>query len=308
MLLCTVVVINDAKQSPRGSFYVFEVGPPPGDDEPQRSAACSLRAMKVLGVAPKVDFEVSLHDELEKNALKCRIRHKYANKGALDVVNLLPQTSVSMHRPNITNHSTQGYQTWSAGMFVHGGVVGVTNTCYTSPEAAKYLTALVRSRIDYLFRAIGVFQGVSFEVHKDKNNDPNSVNIVIPLRKHGGVWVEDPFCSSDQAMWKQVPTGASVKGRVLKAIDGVAVFPPNRWHASLEGCNRLVLVAWSPKSFDKLSEQDSALLDSLGFPVRSLLGILGPVAISGWGERECEESGCDALTVDLPKPSVEVGA
>ncbi|CAE7922217.1 unnamed protein product, partial [Symbiodinium necroappetens] len=113
------------------------------------------------------------------------------------------------------------------------------------------------------FGALAFTLNLCSDPHVDSHNEPSSSNLVMALSTFtkGGLWVADD--DGDAAKMVQ---GNKVMGTVLDFKKGAIHFRPQCLHATerWEG-DRAVLVAYMPRSMEKLDSSDRGILDELGF-------------------------------------------
>ena len=153
---------------------------------------------------------------------------------------------------------------FAAGVFVHGGVLGLRRTCWEYPESVRVFTQLIRAACPELrFSSFSVNQNVETLPHTDSHNADWEPNCVIALSsfKKGGIWTE-----VQGGTQPRLHKGRQRFGEVLDLSAGPKLLDPKRLHAT-EGWRgtRVVLIAYTVRSLEKLSEEQRGIAEALGF-------------------------------------------
>ena len=163
--------------------------------------------------------------------------------------------------------------TWSVGMFTHGGISGIRASTKRMPEVTRYLVSAAKHLMELEHvGAIIVAKNARLGLHRDSNNEVQTVNAVLPLTNFegGGVWVQhdDEILEEKEEDRREVRPGVWVGGIVNDLKKGQPFrFNPRRWHAvePHEG-ERVVMIAYTPRS-SKLTTEDRSELMKLGFNI-----------------------------------------
>ena len=160
------------------------------------------------------------------------------------------------------------------GAFQHGGVVGVTKATGQCSDLVECVCRLLQQdHPNESFTSFVVSRNSSMPVHQDRNNDPNTCNLISPLQvphNKGGIWMEvkvgDPLVSEDIRF--QDHKGQRYFGCVIPLSQPVRV-RPDRWHCTAdwqasEG-DRILVVGYTIKNWTKLPDVDRQKLFALGF-------------------------------------------
>ena len=165
---------------------------------------------------------------------------------------------------------------FTAGMYRHGGVVGLRASRHDLRASIQALTAYVRQcDASHVFTSVAVFFNTASPPHRDTQNE-NTPNLVLKLSSFsgGGLWIEDS-CGSVERLVSGKPT----LGKILNFQDGkLYVQAREKWHATepWEG-SRVVLVAYNLGCAAQLSADNRTDLCSLGFqPPRSVGDVASP--------------------------------
>ena len=153
---------------------------------------------------------------------------------------------------------------FSAGVFVHGGISGLRRSCQAFPQAVRLLTRVLReAKPGFIFSSLSINQNVRTLPHVDKNNLSGEPNVVLPLTRFqgGGIWISSPG--------GKVPLqhrGATLHGEVLPVSQRVVAFDPHRLHSTQpwKG-NRTVLIGYTVRGCERLSQEQRETALGLGF-------------------------------------------
>ena len=153
---------------------------------------------------------------------------------------------------------------FSAGVFVHGGVVGLRKNCELFPAAVQVLTGFLRSiRPGFVFSSLAVNQNIRTLPHFDRNNLSTEPNLVVALSRfrRGGIWIETLGGSVEVAHRNQVKVG-----EVLDVASHPVLVDARRLHCTMgwRG-SRIVLIGFTVRGTEKLSSVQRAEALSLGF-------------------------------------------
>ncbi|CAE7711939.1 unnamed protein product [Symbiodinium sp. CCMP2592] len=154
--------------------------------------------------------------------------------------------------------------TFNGGAFVHGGVVGLLNSCGTFPRAVRAFCLYIRQVMPGMrFSSFSVLANTKSLPHKDSHNLEGHPNLIVPLSRFRGgeVWIETTG-GSVPLQWK----GRTVHGELLDVSRGACVLEHHRLHATMPWRGRrCVLVAFTVRDLWKLSENQRESLEALGF-------------------------------------------
>ena len=154
--------------------------------------------------------------------------------------------------------------TYSAGMYVHGGIAGLRRTCTLHPVSISVFCKYIRQCCPGLrFTSFSILQNSLSMPHIDASNLVDEPNLVLPLTsfKGGGLWVAteggDVFVRHK---------GCEVAGTVLPVHAGATLFNPHRLHCTRPWRGRrVVLVAYCLRGTELLAPGLRASLLELGF-------------------------------------------
>ena len=230
------LLANIPNSGGEGEFWeVSSSGPP------------SVRAVgKVVLGEPNV--EALAYEKLQGN--------KFDRSAVLEVVRRLWDEGTSNVSPrpfqsksNETEPEAWQSGRWTAGAFVHGGVVGTTKSIRLYPRTTAFLCKALRNRADHQFASLTVLVNCHSEEHVDRHNDASCKNVAWNLS-------EGP----------QVGGIRFRNGELPLPEDAWASFWP-RVHHSSSPCkgNKILLVGCTPRNLERLSQVDASVLEKSGF-------------------------------------------
>ncbi|CAE7331417.1 unnamed protein product, partial [Symbiodinium sp. CCMP2456] len=162
----------------------------------------------------------------------------------------------------------EGTRSFSSGMFVHGGVVGLRRNCrdfpLTNTAVARFVAETYPAQE---FTSFAFMTNVKTALHRDSHNHQGSRNLVVKLSSFskGEVWVSD----GGGDVFEEI-AGQKVPGRNLSFRDGAVSLDPRRWHLTQDWIGeRTVLVLHSVRDFLKAPRRDLATLVDFGFHLPS---------------------------------------
>eukprot|EP00439_Symbiodinium_sp_Y106_P050041 s545_g6.t1 len=163
---------------------------------------------------------------------------------------MLPSTSPPPKRFG-PQRDTQ--KVWTAGAFVHGGIVGVKKATAVFPASTRAFVKYVKQlEPDHKFNAVAVTTDVEAKQHVDAHNVGKNLVAGLSCFKGGALEVEQP------------------DGIKLLPLDGDVthqVFDPKFKHSTKpwHGGSRVVLIAYSTRDSGKLREDQRKYLENYGF-------------------------------------------
>ena len=188
----------------------------------------------------------------------------------LQLFDALPKT------PSPRQSGGQG-EAFSAGSFVHGGVVGIHKNTTEYASAVQLICKFLGTRMKGRpFTSFTILDQCQSSLHIDSNNEPDSWNLIVPLSKFvgGGVWYEDEHGTM------RCPSDPSLLGSLLKVDSGPQWLSATRHkHCTLPWTGRrCVLVAFSTRFCDHLKAHDVCVLRDCGFSLATSIttGELNP--------------------------------
>ena len=156
-------------------------------------------------------------------------------------------------------------QSFVTGAYVFSGMTGLCNSFKTFPLCSRVLASFVQG-VDPLhtFSSVAVFEDIAAPVHRDAHNDYDSINLIYALSdfKKGGLIIEHECGTHDAFQGEEL-----VRGKVLPFRDRVIRFNASKvrhWTQDWEG-RRVILVAYTVRSLEKLQAEDLRALQDSGF-------------------------------------------
>ena len=137
-----------------------------------------------------------------------------------------------------------GASSFSGGMFVHGGVLGLRRNTRAFPKSCSVVAAFASTYFSsHEYTSCVFMHNVRTALHRDSHNCRSSLNLVVGLSKFegGAIWVAD-----DGGDVTEEIDGKPLKGRDLEVQRGPVAFQPRRWHFTRAWSgDRTVLVLYS---------------------------------------------------------------
>ena len=176
--------------------------------------------------------------------------------------------------------STMRGSYFSLGLFAHGNHYGVTRLCDRLPTFTVYVNEVMRYQCrcqgwtDASWTTVAIGQNAGSTLHRDNHNQNHTVNYIFSLGRHRGgeLWTEaelDQCSSKDKILWKELPSGKRVPGRLHDIHYKPTRFNPKGWHASSEWTGqRFVISAFTSRAVEHVGESVLRTLQGVGFPVQ----------------------------------------
>ena len=165
-----------------------------------------------------------------------------------------------------------------AGLCRRGGIVGEHTGNKERPLFVRLLNALLTQYAPgHEYTSIGLFTDAP-PVHTDRNNHPDSMNVVLPLlmpRSGGHHWTQvmpgDVLTGGIEEM--QSDSGRRYYGVVnrLQTLVPSLLNPRRRHGVTAYQGNRVVLVGYRVQTLEKVKVDTWANIENLGFPCEGLL-------------------------------------
>ena len=154
------------------------------------------------------------------------------------------------------------------GMYMHGGIVGVTKVSRRFPWLTRVLGEVIRQCDPGIqVTSIGVSCNCKAKAHRDKYNTSSSSNLVIPIvqpQQGGEVWVE----GSGEAGSRMIREceGKEVQGRLV-VLNQPQKLDPRKWHETMPWTgDRLIVIGYALSTFRKLPRPEIMWLKRHGVP------------------------------------------
>ena len=155
-------------------------------------------------------------------------------------------------------------QSFAAGSYVHGGVVGLHATTKDYAGAVELICRFLQRHLSGVpFTSFIFLDQCQSSLHIDANNEPDSWNLIVPLTdfEGGQVW----FQSSDGHI--ACPEDANLKGELLSFQEGPRWLSATKAkHCTLPWVGRrCVLISYCTRFSERLSASDVCTLVDRGF-------------------------------------------
>ncbi|CAE7830851.1 unnamed protein product [Symbiodinium sp. CCMP2592] len=176
--------------------------------------------------------------------------------------------------------SSQPPSSFSCGAYAKGGLQGLRSECALFPFCVKLFTTFVRTFLpDHFFTTISLFHNTKTDLRVDSRNHhtPNGV-IAVTSFQGGGIWIADG-CG---------PHTRSIKGDIVKgpmlSLESPVTFDAFKYPHETESWvgDRLVCVAFTVASLEKISTESARTLLNLGFRPPPDLSFPIPVTTPGF--------------------------
>ncbi|CAE7336713.1 unnamed protein product, partial [Symbiodinium sp. CCMP2592] len=141
----------------------------------------------------KIAPAVALEDAGEQRAKELCAKAKITFDEVWDAIQLASLVERKTDRERVVEEGgKKALPMWSFGLFVHGGVLGVTSETRRHPWLTRLLTKLVRQHHpDLEFLSVGVGINLAFRPHRDRNSlERESVLFGITRFIGGQLWIE----------------------------------------------------------------------------------------------------------------------
>ena len=171
-------------------------------------------------------------------------------------------------RPCDKEAGSRGSKGWTLGQYVYGSRVGITRETYRRPQLTKLLNRYLRQTLDsqVSWTALRVTCDYQAGPHVDCN-EPGSRNVVVPISwfDKGQIWIEGIAPEGQQQVEKEI-AGEQRLGYLIGGSAATAYFDPRKNHAVEPALgSRRVVVGYTPRLFDRLSDSHVEFLRDLEF-------------------------------------------
>ncbi|CAE7186827.1 RMV1 [Symbiodinium microadriaticum] len=159
-------------------------------------------------------------------------------------------------------------KSWTTGVFVHGGAIGLRRHCLDFPLSTSMLTRYASLVVPtHQYSSLSLLQNLKTSVHKDAHNSWCHFNAVLPISSFSG---GDIWSQVDGGPDKEEVRGHPYGGRNLKVSDGAVYLDPHKYHFTRAWRGlRVVMVLYTVRNIERLERNNLATARSLGFPVPS---------------------------------------
>eukprot|EP00439_Symbiodinium_sp_Y106_P026006 s5487_g3.t1 len=152
-----------------------------------------------------------------------------------------------------------------SGAYSQGPLFGLRRNTLLLPWVTLLINKYIKSRTHETYTSFVLQRKTTMCVHRDINNDPGSVNVILPCStfRGGGLWLESPGgdCPS---------MDGSLQGRRHNlTMPGIA-FNPHQWHETCpwEG-HHITIAVYTVKAVRTLAPADVDTLRRLQFALPS---------------------------------------
>ena len=152
----------------------------------------------------------------------------------LDLVRRIPLARRHRHR-HINDGPGMSNLAWTAGLFVHGNMIGITKRTAKYANVTKYINMFMRHRSDKQWTSFALQRNVCTGMHKDVHNAKHSDSLTVTFGSFSGgqLWVaRDEAQSSHGAVWKEDERGNRVPGDLIDTFEKPHAFDPHTLHST----------------------------------------------------------------------------
>ena len=235
--------------------------------------------------------------EIDRRALDMVMTQDFDVQHAKDII--LKFTSIEKGIAKNSRSMATGRGFIVLGLYAYGGKVGVTNSAKEYPGIAMVCCELIAKCFpEATFTTVIVSVGTRMGPHKDKFNESQTYNFVVPVSERAGeamIWTEEEQCASEggkaAGIEKEVLPGKWIWGRTRKVDSGLK-FNPRVWHATEDALapeDRVIAVGYTLAAGKKASMDDKWKLMRLGFRLDEHFATLA----DGLCQAACADDGGD---------------
>ena len=211
--------------------------------------------------------------EIDRRALDMVMTQDFDVQHAKDVI--LKFTSIERGIAKNSRSMATGRGFIVLGLYAYGGKIGITNSAKEYPGIAMVCCELIAKCFpEATFTTVIVSVGTRMGPHKDKFNESQTYNFVVPISERAGeamIWTEEEQCANESGdaagIEKEVLPGKWIWGRTRKVDSGLK-FNPRVWHATEDALapeDRVIAVGYTLAAGKKASIDDKWKLMRLGF-------------------------------------------
>ena len=235
--------------------------------------------------------------EIDRRALDMVMTQDFDVQHAKDII--LKFTSIEKGIAKNSRSMATGRGFIVLGLYAYGGKIGVTNSAKEYPGIAMVCCELIAKCFPAAtFTTVIVSVGTRMGPHKDKFNESQTYNFVVPVSERAGeamIWTEEEQCASGggkaAGIEKEVLPGKWIWGRTRKVDSGLK-FNPRVWHATEDALapeDRVIAVGYTLAAGKKASVDDKWKLMRLGFRLDEHFATLA----DGLCQAACADNGGD---------------
>ncbi|CAE7489013.1 RE2, partial [Symbiodinium natans] len=235
--------------------------------------------------------------EIDRRALDMVMTQDFDVQHAKDII--LKFTSIEKGIAKNSRSMATGRGFIVLGLYAYGGKVGITNSAKEYPGIAMVCCELIAKCFpEATFTTVIVSVGTRMGPHKDKFNESQTYNFVVPVSERAGeamIWTEEEQCENESGdaagIKKEVLPGKWIWGRTRKVDSGLK-FNPRVWHATEDALapeDRVIAVGYTLAAGKKASVDDKWKLMRLGFRLDEHFATLA----DGLCQAACADNGGD---------------
>ncbi|OLQ00509.1 hypothetical protein AK812_SmicGene16820 [Symbiodinium microadriaticum] len=149
-------------------------------------------------------------------------------------------------------------KSWTTGVFVHGGAIGLRRHCLDFPLSTSMLTRYASFVVPtHQYSSLSLLQNLKTSVHKDAHNSWCHFNAVLPISSFSG---GDIWSQVDGGPDKEEVRGHPYGGRNLKVSDGAVYLDPHKYHFTRAWRGlRVVMVLYTVRNIERI-ERNSLVI------------------------------------------------
>ena len=191
---------------------------------------------------------------------------------------MIPTTQASRNLAENDKEKEEGSVSrtlWSAGAFVHGGILGLKKNTRKYPYTTRVVNQFIASKLpagenmDPTWTTFSLFKNILTGPHSDSHNDAMKPSYLIPVSSFddGGLWIEGKKDGEEVVVMKGME-GHVVDFPEVNGEKGAIEFLPRRKHATMPWKGeRLVVAVYNVRNFERMNFRDAETLMDLGFHV-----------------------------------------
>ena len=270
LLLPCSAVEHVAPGAVTGEHHLFTDNASSSQHLPDLAIFSQPDASQPLSVYHMTQYELAFAAEVEESSK--HVLKTYSDESARDFLVQVAQ-ALCKHRRSSDHSRFEDHNGYSCcfGMYVHGGVVGITKRTQAMPIFTSLLCKMLRrSGLKEPFSSVSFNYNVKAPLHLDAYNEGRSHLLPVAMpAKGGGLWLEiTPGTTVTQEIHIRQDGTTLRAGQVLPLQEGQLLsFSPKARHAtqSWQGGDRLILAAYVSGSQHKLTPGNQSELEKLGF-------------------------------------------
>ena len=200
--------------------------------------------------------------EVESLACQCLIAGSASFEDFASMILLLPADAEGKVAGS-SQGSHESPKTFTSGAYVYSNRCGLRSNTYRYSATTCLLARVVGAVFpDQPFTSVGLFRNLQTPPHSDTNNDPRTLNLILPASQFrgGAVWFEGNGHVS-QRIGEEC-----CYGDLLHVAHGPCLLDSQQRHCTLDWTGaRILIVAFSVKNSGSLRPDAAERLSSFGF-------------------------------------------